>query len=39
MNDDYLWDKSGEPDPEVQKLEEILGTLRYQPRPLNLPQC
>ena len=38
MKDDYLWDKSGEPDPEVQKLEEILGTLRYQPRPLELPE-
>ena len=29
MNDDYLWDKTGQPDPEIQKLEEILGTLRY----------
>jgi hypothetical protein len=38
MNDDYLWDKSGEPDPQIQQLEEILGTLRYQPRPLSLPQ-
>ena len=38
MNDDYLWDKSGEPDPEIQKLEEILGTLRYQPQALNLPR-
>ena len=38
MNDDYLWDKSGEPDPQIQQLEEILGTLRYQPRPLNLPE-
>jgi hypothetical protein len=37
MNDDYLWDKSGQPDPEVRQLEEILGTLRYQPRPLQLP--
>jgi hypothetical protein len=37
MKDDYLWDKSGQPDPEIQKLEEILGTLRYQPRPLELP--
>lgn len=37
MKDDYLWDKSGQPDPEIQKLEEILGTLRYQPRPLDLP--
>ena len=36
MNDDYLWDKSGAPDPEIQELEEILGTLRYQPKPLQL---
>ena len=34
---DYLWDKTGEPDPEVQQLEEILGTLRYQPRHLDIP--
>jgi len=34
---DYLWDKTGEPDPEIQQLEEILGTLRYQPRPLEIP--
>ena len=38
MNDDYLWDKTGEPDPEVQQLEEILGTLRYQPAPLEIPE-
>jgi hypothetical protein len=38
MNDDYLWDKSGQPDPQIQQLEEILGTLRYQPKPLELPQ-
>jgi len=38
MNDDYLWDKTGEPDPQIQQLEEILGTLRYQPKPLALPQ-
>lgn len=38
MNDDYLWDKSGEPDPEIQKLEEMLGTLRYQPQALKLPR-
>jgi hypothetical protein len=37
MNDDYLWDKSGKPDPEIQQLEEILGTLRYQPRELEIP--
>ena len=34
MNEDYLWDKSGEPDPQIQQLEEILGTLRYRSRPL-----
>ena len=37
MNDDYLWDRTGEPDPELQQLEEVLGTLRYQPRPLRIP--
>jgi negative regulator of sigma E activity len=35
MKDDYLWDKSGRPDPEIQQLEEVLGTLRYQPKPLR----
>jgi hypothetical protein len=38
MKEDYLWDKTGEPDPEIQQLEEILGTLRYQPKPLEPPQ-
>lgn len=37
MNDNYLWDRTGEPDPEIQKLEELLGELRYQPRPLHIP--
>ena len=37
MNDDYLWDKTGQPDPEIQQLEQILGTLRYEPKPLVLP--
>src|SRR5437016_7334924 len=37
MNDNYLWDRSGEPDLDVQNLEETLGTLRYQPRPLEIP--
>jgi len=36
MNEGYLWDKSGEPDPEIQELEQILGALRYQPKPLDL---
>jgi hypothetical protein len=34
---DYLWDKTGEPDEDVARLEELLGTLRYEPRPLVLP--
>src|SRR5262249_10091777 len=29
MRDDYLWDGSGEPDPEIQKMENALGKLRY----------
>lgn len=34
MKDDYLWDGSGEPDPEVQKLESTLGRFRHnQPAP------
>ena len=37
MKDDYLWDRSGQPDPEIQQLEEILGELRCQPRPLEVP--
>jgi len=38
MNDDYLWDKTGEADPEIRQLEELLAPLRYQPRPLELPE-
>ena len=37
IDGDYLWDKTGEPDPEIQQLEETLGTLSYQPRPLEIP--
>ena len=37
MEDNYLWDRSGEPDPEIQELENLLGRLRYQPRPLEIP--
>jgi hypothetical protein len=34
MKDDYLWDGSGEPDPEVQKLETALGRYHHnQPTP------
>ena len=38
MKDNYLWDRSGEPDPEIQELEETLATLRYQPQPLEIPR-
>ena len=37
MNDNYLWDRSGEPDAEIRELEELLGTLKYQPQPLQIP--
>lgn len=37
-NDDaYLWDGSGEPDPEVARLEETLGRLRHRGAPPTLP--
>ncbi|HLY62752.1 MAG TPA: FecR domain-containing protein [Terriglobia bacterium] len=29
--DDYLWDGSGEPDPEIQRLESALGRFRHNP--------
>lgn len=29
MSDDYLWDRSGRPDPDVRELEDLLGGLRY----------
>jgi hypothetical protein len=31
---DYLWDKRGQPDPSVEQLEEFLSPLRYEPKPL-----
>jgi hypothetical protein len=34
---DYLWDKTGEADPEVERLEEMLGAFAHRPRPLELP--
>jgi hypothetical protein len=34
---DYLWDKTGEPDEDVERLEALLGTLAHRPRPLALP--
>jgi hypothetical protein len=34
---DYLWDKTGARDAEVERLENLLGQLRHSPRPLALP--
>jgi hypothetical protein len=31
MSDDYLWDRAGPPDPEVERLEKVLGRLRSAP--------
>src|SRR5690242_13314216 len=30
MSEEYLWDRSGEPDPEVERLERVLSPFRYQ---------
>ncbi|HVF89921.1 MAG TPA: hypothetical protein VNH22_07630 [Blastocatellia bacterium] len=37
MSDDYLWDGSGEPDPEVERLENLLSRYRHKPAPLKMP--
>jgi hypothetical protein len=39
MNEDYLWDKTGEPDPEIERLEQKLSSLRFKrpAEPLPLP--
>jgi hypothetical protein len=34
---DYLWDKTGEADEDVERLEEMLGQLRFQPRTFEVP--
>lgn len=34
---DYLWDKTGDGDAEVERLEELLGAFGYSPRELELP--
>jgi hypothetical protein len=36
VSDKYLWDRSGPPDPEVVRLEQLLGTLRST-RPASAP--
>lgn len=41
MNEDYLWDKSSEPDAEIAELERKLGRLGFKPsaHPLPLPMA
>jgi hypothetical protein len=34
---DYLWDKTGEPDAETERIENLLGQLRFQPTPFDPP--
>jgi hypothetical protein len=38
MNNDYLWDGSGEPDPEIQKLESTLARFRHQAQAPEFPE-
>lgn len=38
MNDDYLWDGSGEPDPEIQKLETALAKFGHQGQAREIPE-
>jgi hypothetical protein len=33
MNEEYLWDRSSPPDPEIERLEQTLAPLRYRLRP------
>jgi hypothetical protein len=36
VSDQYLWDKSGDVDPEIEELERALAPLRHAPQPLDL---
>jgi hypothetical protein len=36
---DYLWDRTGAPDPEVGRLEQLLGSLAHRPASLQLPDA
>lgn len=37
MSDNYLWDRSGPRDPDIERLEAVLGTLRSSPPPPAWP--
>ncbi len=36
---DYLWDRTGPPDPEIVRLETLLSALRHDGRPAELPRA
>jgi hypothetical protein len=38
MSDDYLWDGSGTPDPELESLERLLGQFRHSRRTPEFPE-
>ncbi len=38
MNENYLWDKSGEPDPEIERLENLLAPLGDKTPVLSFPK-
>ena len=38
MNDDYLWNRTGDPDPEIVHLESLLGRFAVRERPLAMPR-
>jgi hypothetical protein len=38
MSDDYLWDRTGEPDPEIASLEKTLAPYRYSARAKSRPR-
>jgi hypothetical protein len=38
MKDDYLWDRSGEPAPEIQRLEILLGRFRHRGPAQEFPE-
>lgn len=37
MNEDYLWDGSGPPDPEIERMERALASFRYHAGPRQQP--
>ena len=38
MNDRYLWDRGGKPDPDLERLENVLSRYRHRGDPLVLPE-